>query len=381
MEITILMPCLNEERTVVQCIRKAQLFLKRANLEGEILIADNGSTDNSAALSLKAGARVITVTEKGYGAALRAGIHSAKGRYIIMGDADDSYNFSELEGFIEKLREGYSLVMGNRFSGKIMPGAMPPLHKYLGNPILTTIGKVFFGSPVGDFHCGLRGFEKEAILPLKLESAGMEFASEMVVKSTLHKLRITEVPICLSKDGRDRAPHLKTWSDGWRHLRFLLQMSPRWLLIYPGLMLLMLGLLLQLRLIPGPVKADGITFDIHSLLYAGTCCILGIQLIIFGIIARTLSEKQLNVPRSPTFNFLIEKFSLEKGILLGGSIFSLGAALVLISLHRWYMSGFSNLDPTSMMRISIPSTVLATCGAEIVFASFVLSMIQQKKPL
>jgi glycosyltransferase involved in cell wall biosynthesis len=229
LELTILMPCLNEAETLATCITKARSFLSRTGISGEILIADNGSIDGSQTIARDLGARIIPVTTRGYGSALRTGIQAAHGRFVIMGDSDDSYNFSLLDDFVEKLRAGYQLVMGNRFKGGILPGAMPPLHRYLGNPVLTAIGRLFFRSACGDFHCGLRGFERSAILALDLQGSGMEFASEMVVKATVHNLRIAEVPIVLSPDGRTRPPHLRSWRDGWRHLRVLLLFSPRWL--------------------------------------------------------------------------------------------------------------------------------------------------------
>ena len=252
LELTILMPCLNEAETLATCIDKARRYLDTSGIRGEILVADNGSTDGSREIAAEHGARVVAVAERGYGAALKAGIKAAAGRYVIMGDADDSYDFSNLHPFVAKLREGVELVMGNRFKGGIAPGAMPGLHKYLGNPVLSGIGRLFFKSPIGDFHCGLRGFHRNAIAALGLESPGMEFASEMVVKATLRHKAIAEVPTTLSPDGRSRPPHLRSWRDGWRHLRFLMLFCPKWLFFYPGLVLLAAGLASMVWLVPQP---------------------------------------------------------------------------------------------------------------------------------
>src|SRR5262245_54402961 len=284
-ELTVLMPCLNEAATVARCVAKARGFLERAGVEGEVLVADNGSTDGSQALAERAGARVVRVAERGYGAALGAGIAAARGRYVIMGDADDSYDFSRLELFVAKLREGYPLVMGNRFKGGIRPGAMPKLHRYLGNPVLSFIGRLLFRTRVGDFHCGLRGFDRDAARGLDLRTTGMEFASELVVKAALAGWRIAEVPTVLHPDGRGRAPHLRTWRDGWRHLRFLLLFSPRWLFLYPGIALLALGALLTTLLYFAPLRVAGAGLDIHTMLYASAGTLLGLQLCLFAIFA------------------------------------------------------------------------------------------------
>jgi len=285
-ELTILMPCLNEAATVGSCVAKARGFLERAGIAGEVLVADNGSEDGSSALAQQAGARVVQVAERGYGAALAAGIAAARGRYVIMGDADDSYDFSRLEPFVDKLRQGYPLVVGNRFKGGIRPGAMPPLHRYLGNPVLSFVGRLFFGAGVGDFHCGLRGFDRAAVRSLDLRTPGMEFASELVVKAALAGWRIAEVPTTLHPDGRGRPPHLRSWRDGWRHLRFLLLFSPRWLFLYPGLVLLVLGVALTTALYFAPLRVFGAGLDIHSMLYASAAALLGMQLCLFALFAR-----------------------------------------------------------------------------------------------
>ena len=285
-ELTILMPCLNEAETLATCIRKARDFLARSGVVGEVLIADNGSTDGSQAIAVVNGARVVPIAEKGYGSALIGGIRAARGRYVIMGDSDDSYDFSRLEAFVDKLRQGYALVMGNRFKGGIKPGAMPPLHRYLGNPVLTAIGRLFFRSPCGDFHCGLRGFDRQAILDLDLQAPGMEFASEMVVKATIHRLAVTEVPTTLSPDGRSRPPHLRSWRDGWRHLRFLLLFSPRWLFLYPGMALFLGGVGLTGWLLPQARVVGGVNLDIHTLFYASIAVVLGAHLMLFWVFAK-----------------------------------------------------------------------------------------------
>src|ERR1700678_3126810 len=279
MELTILMPCLDEALTVEICVQKARAYLNRAGITGEILVADNGSTDGSQSLAEAAGGRVVQIESKGYGAALIGGIEAAKGRFVIMADADDSYDFTDLDGFVDRLRRGFKILIGNRFQGKIKPGAMPLLNRYLGNPVLSLIGRTLFASPIGDFHCGLRGFERQAILGLNLRAPGMEFASEMVVKASLASLRIAEVPTTLSPDGRQRAPHLRPWRDGWRHLRFMLLRSPQWLFLYPGLLLAAIGLLGSVTLTKGPIRVPGVfTLDINGLLYCSIAAIVGVQI-------------------------------------------------------------------------------------------------------
>src|SRR6267378_7884160 len=295
-ELTILMPCLNEAETLASCISKARAFLARSGCTGEVVIADNGSTDRSPAIAAANGARVVHVAERGYGSALLGGIRAARGKFVIMGDSDDSYDFSRLDAFVEQLRAGFQLVMGNRFRGGILPGAMPPLHRYLGNPVLTGIGRLFFKSPVGDFHCGLRAFRRDAIERLDLRTHGMEFASEMVVKATAFGLRVTEIPTTLSPDGRDRAPHLRTWRDGWRHLRFLLLYSPRWLFLYPGGLLMIIGLLVGLLLLRGPLTVGGVNFDVHTLLYAAMAVIIGFQAIVFAMFTKVFAMSEGLLP-------------------------------------------------------------------------------------
>jgi glycosyltransferase involved in cell wall biosynthesis len=374
-ELTILMPCLNEAETIVTCIEKAKSYLARANIEGEVLIADNGSTDGSQSMAIAAGARVVDVPVKGYGSALINGINTAYGQYVIMGDADDSYDFSSLDPFVSELRKGKQLVMGNRFAGGIMPGAMPPLHRYLGNPVLSFIGRLLFRSPLGDFHCGLRGFSREAISGLKLASPGMEFASEMIVKATLAKLTIAEVPTVLSPDGRSRPPHLRSWRDGWRHLRFLLVMSPRWLLLYPGLFMLLVGVSLTSALILQPLKLGEISFDIHTMLYASGAGILGSQLVLFSILSRTIGLLKGILPPTPPLERLLRLFTLERGLILGLLIILSGLGLAVYSVDLWLSASLAKLDPRETMRIVIPSVTLMIMGAEILFTSFILTFI------
>ena len=326
-ELSILMPCLNEAETLATCIRKAQKALDDLNVVGEVVIADNGSTDGSPEIAASLGARVIHVAEKGYGSALLGGIRAARGKYIIMGDADDSYDFTRLGPFLDNLRAGYDLVMGNRFKGGIAPQAMPALHRYLGNPVLTGIGRLFFKSSCGDFHCGLRGFSKAAIQRLDLRTTGMEFASETVVKASLHGLRITEVPTTLSIHGRSRPPHLRSWRDGWRHLRFLLLYSPRWLFLYPGLFLMLVGALVSGWLLVGPRVVDGITLDVHTLLYAAVAIIIGYQTVIFAIFTKVFAITEGLLPEDPRLAMMFRHIKLEIGIVAGTLLFVGGIAL------------------------------------------------------
>ena len=381
LELTVLMPCLNEAETVARCVAKAHSFLQHASVRGEIVVADNGSTDGSQRLARAAGARVVDVATKGYGAALLGGIATARGRYVIMGDADDSYDFANLEHFVKELRAGNDLVMGNRFAGGIASGAMPFLHRHLGNPILSFLGRLLFRSNIGDFHCGLRGFNRNAIRSLALVSPGMEFASEMVVKATLAGLRIAEVPTTLSPDGRSRPPHLKSWRDGWRHLRFLLMMSPRWLLFYPGVGLFVAGLVAQLAILHGPVVVGGVGFDIHTMLYAAGASILGLQLLIFSVLARAIGCVKGVLPMTPGIRVLWGKLTLERGICFGMVMGLCGLALAVRSIDLWVDAHLGALDPTGMMRFAIPSVTLMIGGAEIIFASFVLSFIEPAKGL
>lgn len=380
-ELTVLMPCLDEVETVVTCVTKARAFLAGANIVGEIVIADNGSTDGSQKAAREAGAIVVDVPARGYGSALLGGIAAARGRFIVMGDSDDSYDFSRLDAYVDRLRQGDQLVMGNRFAGGIARGAMPVLHRYLGNPVLSFIGRLLFRCRISDFHCGLRGFERAAIQRLELVSPGMEFASEMVVKATLAGLRISEVATTLSPDGRSRPPHLRSWRDGWRHLRFLLMMSPRWLLLYPGLLMLLVGLCAQIAILQGPVVIRGVGFDIHTMLYAAGASILGLQLVVFALLARAIGCVKGVLPLTRTFRRVLAHFTLERGIIAGLAVGITGLALAIYSIRVWFDAHLAALDPTEMMRYAIPSVTLMIAGAEILFASFVLSFIEPLQTL
>jgi glycosyltransferase involved in cell wall biosynthesis len=377
-ELTILMPCLNEAATVARCVRKAREFLERAAIGGEVLVADNGSSDGSQALAAAAGARVIGVAERGYGAALRAGIEAARGRYIIMGDADESYDFSRLGVFVEKLRQGYPLVMGNRFKGGITRGAMPALHRYFGNPLLSFIGRLLFRVRVGDFHCGLRGFERDAVRRLALSTNGMEFASELVVKAALAGWRIAEVPTTLAPDGRDRPPHLRSWRDGWRHLRFLLLFSPRWLFVYPGLALLALGTVLTTALYFAPLKFRGVGLDIHSMLYASAAALLGLQLCLFGLFARVFAQNAGLLPRHRGLERFLGAVTLERGLAAGLLLLVCGFAWSAAALWDWREAGFGALEPRVVMRHTIPAAALMVGGMEVMLAAFLLSLLRWK---
>lgn len=374
-ELSIVMPCLNEAETLATCINKARSFLKGNSISGEIIVADNGSTDGSQAIAEDCGARVVSIEERGYGAALMGGISAAKGSFVIMGDSDDSYDFTALAPILHKLREGFDLVMGNRFKGNIEPGAMPLLHRYLGNPILTGIGRLFFGSQVGDFHCGLRGFRKSAIERLGLQTTGMEFASEMVVKATLHHLKICEVPSTLSRDGRSRSPHLKSWRDGWRHLRFLLIYSPRWLFLYPGTLLMAVGSAVMLWLFPGPKTIGNITLDIHTMLYASLSIILGFNIVAFALFSKVFAISVRLIPPDRRFISLLKVITLERGLMIGAILSSLGIGGTIYAVTIWSHTSFGALQPSSVMRITIPSMTFVALGIQIIFASFYLSLL------
>ncbi|MDB5366926.1 MAG: glycosyl transferase [Rhodospirillales bacterium] len=368
-ELTVLMPCLNEARTLATCIGKARAFIERTGIAAEIIIADNGSTDGSQAIAIRHGARVIHVPRRGYGSALMAGIETARGRYVIMGDADDSYDFGQLDAFVAKLREGYQLVMGNRFRGGIRPGAMPPLHRYLGNPVLTGIGRLFYGSACGDFHCGLRGFDRDAIRTLSLTAPGMEFASEMVVKATIHQLRITEVPTTLDPDGRDRAPHLRSWHDGWRHLRFMLLLAPRWLFLHPGLLLVMAGTALTAWLIPGPRRVGNLELGVHTLLYACTMIVLGAQAVSFWVFAKLATAREGLLRHDAQLERFLSRISLETGLKISAALILLGIAGIAYTMRIWGSSAFGALTPAHVMRFAIPASTAIVLGFQL-FASF-----------
>ena len=374
-ELTILMPCLNEAETLARCIGKAQGFLERTGIAGEILIADNGSTDGSRDIAQNLGARVVMVTQRGYGAALNAGIQAARGRYVIMGDADDSYDFSRLDAFMAQLRDGADLVMGNRFQGGIAPGAMPWHHRYIGNPVLSAIGRLFFRTPIADFHCGLRGFSRAAILALNLRTSGMEFASEMVVKASLAQLDLREVPTTLDKDGRSRAPHLRSFRDGWRHLRFLLLFSPRWLFLYPGIVLLGLGLVVGGMLLRGPLRIGHVNFDVHTFLVAALCIIVGLQSISFAVIGRRFASRYGFIPRSGNYDRMLEALTLERILLVALLLMLIGAGALFWGLGEWARRDFGALNASSTMRPVILAMTSLVTGFQLMMSGFMSSMI------
>jgi len=375
-ELTILMPCLDEARTVGHCIAKARGFLDRAGIDGEIVVADNGSTDASREIAASHGARIVRVAQRGYGAALIGGIAAARGRFVVIGDADDSYDFADLSGFVAALRDGWDLVMGNRFRGGIKAGAMPASHRYFGNPVLSTIGRAFFGAPVRDFHCGLRAFRRDAIRALDLQAQGMEFASEMVVKATIGRLRITEVPTTLWPDGRGRPPHLRSWRDGWRHLRFLLLFCPRWLFLYPGIGLFLAGLLGMAWLLPQPRQIGGVTFDIHTLYYCSLAVVVGFQSILFWVFAKIYGERERVVPPDPWFGSLLRWLPLEAELILAVLLFLLGFALGAFALSAWGAERFGPLSPTDTMRLIIPSGTAVLLAFQIASGAFFASVLE-----
>ncbi len=375
MELSVVMPCLNEAETLADCILQAQTAMEANGIAGEIIVADNGSTDGSQEIAASLGARVVDVPRKGYGSALMGGIAAARGRHIIMGDADGSYDFGHIPRILQELRGGADLVMGNRFRGGIEEGAMPLLHKYLGNPVLTCIGKLFFKSTCGDFHCGLRGFSKSAYERMDLRTTGMEFASEMVVKASLFRMRVVEVPTTLSPDGRSRSPHLRTWRDGWRHLRFMLLYSPRWLYLYPGVLLMLVGLTTGVALLPGPRYIGGVSFDVHTLLYAAFAILLGFQAVAFATFAKVFAITEGLLPEDPRLNRAFRYIRLETGIAVGAFLMLLGLVASSLALGGWFERQFGVLDPKQMMRLVIPAALALTLGFEILLASFFLSVL------
>ncbi len=375
-ELSIVIPCLNEAETLARVIRKAHEGARRAGVESyEVVVADNGSTDGSQEIAAAEGARLVHVPVRGYGAALQGGIQAAKGRYVIMGDADDSYDFSAIAPFVEKLREGYQLVMGTRLKGEIKPGAMPFLHRHLGNPILTFLGNLFYGCGLSDFHSGLRGFERDAIRSLNLRTQGMEFASEMVIRATLAGLSRTEIPITLYPDGRSRPPHLRTWRDGWRHLRFMLLYSPRWLFLYPGAALAALGFLIGLPLLFGPMRIGRVEFDVHTLLAASAMWVVGVQLIFFAVFSRLYAAHVGLLPRQRRLEEFLEVFSLEAGLITGLLVALAGLALYVVGVVIWSRAGFGPLDYQRVLRVVIPGTSLLIVGVQVFFSSFLISLL------
>lgn len=378
-EVSVVMPCLNEARTVGRCVAKAVQCLERLGIRGEVIVADNGSTDGSAAVAREHGARVVQVARKGYGNALQGGIAAARGRFIIMGDADDSYDFSRLEAFIEKLRDGYDLVMGNRFRGGIMPGAMPPLHRYFGNPLLSMLLKVFFRSPIGDCQCGLRGFRKESMERIRLDTPGMEFASEMVVKSCLNGLRITEVPTTLHPDGRDRPPHIRSFRDGWRNLRLMLLLCPLWLYFIPATALLLFGLILLIGLTPGPVTLGRITLDLHTMLLGSLCVLVGYQTWWLGFLAKVYGHYSGVLPASPLVKRILQTFTLERGLITGAVVALFGLLANLGLVAAWWHSGFAQLEYGATMRWALWGLTALVVGVQTAYSSFFLSMLKMSR--
>jgi glycosyltransferase involved in cell wall biosynthesis len=376
-ELTLLMPCLNEAETLAVCIGKAQAFLAAAGISGEVLIADNGSTDGSQAIATGLGARVVPVAQKGYGAALLGGIASARGRFVIMGDADDSYDFSALDAFVARLRDGADLVMGNRFRGGIEPGAMPPLHRYLGNPVLSFVGRLFFRIEAGDFHCGLRGFNTEAIRKLDLQTTGMEFASEMVVRSALAGLRIEEVPTTLKPDGRSRPPHLRTWRDGWRHLKFLLVYNPRWLFFVPGATLCGVGAVFAALLLFGPLRViDNMSLDLNTFTAACFMIISGVQLLTFGVISRCYAEKTGMLPSTRRSSWLSSTISTDRLAVNAGICFAGGILFFGYAVLRWANLGFGPLNDSEIPRIVIVALTLIVISLQVFFSAFLLGVLE-----
>ena len=376
MELTILMPCLNEAETIEACINKAKKFLEESSVDGEILISDNGSTDDSIAIAERLGARVVHAPIRGYGGALITGCKEAKGKYVIMGDADDSYDFLHLMPFVEKLREGYDLVMGNRFKGGIEDGAMPWSHRYIGNPILSFIGRVFFHSNIKDFHCGLRGYNRESVLSLNLQTSGMEYASEMVVKAELNGLKITEVPTTLKKDGRSRPPHLRSFRDGWRHLKFLLMYSPNWLFLYPGLFLLISGIIGSFILLGGQLEIFNVIFSINTMLYFMFFIILGFNIISMFFIVKLYAYNHNFLPKKEMdWN---QKLKEDAFIFSGMILIVVGMVLSIIAVLKWKVTGFGGLIPEEIMRTTISAVTMIAIGIQSLFAGFVMSIVKVK---
>lgn len=376
-ELTILMPCLNEAETLETCITKANGYLEQSGVEGEVVIADNGSTDGSQEIARRLGARVVDVPVKGYGAALRAGIDAAKGKYVIMGDSDDSYDFAKLDPFVAKLREGADLVMGNRFRGGIAKDAMPPLHRYLGNPVLSAVGRVFYRTPVGDFHCGLRGFNRTAILGLYLNTSGMEFASEMVIRATLFGLDIREVPTTLKPDGRSRPPHLNSWRDGWLHLKLLLTFAPYWLFYYPGLALFGVGTLVFIALMFGPLQIGDVSFDIATMILASALILTGFQMVCFHVLTRIFAVRFNLLPSSRRYERLRDKISVDNACIVGGLLLLIAIIATLAGVFSWGATGFGDMVATEIVRPAAVAVVSASLGVQTITTGFLSSMLQQ----
>ncbi len=374
-ELTVVMPCLNEAETLATCVDKALAALRENGIRGEVVVADNGSTDGSQEIATAHGARVIAVPVRGYGAALDAGVQAARGSYVLMADADDSYNFAHIPRFLAELRNGADLVMGNRFAGGIGPGAMPFLHRYLGNPVLSWMGRALFRTPVGDFHCGIRAFSRTAYRQLDLRTTGMEYASEMVVKSSLLRQRIVEVPTTLQKDGRSRPPHLKTWRDGWRHFRFLLMYSPRWLFLFPGVVLMVGGFALMAWLLPAERPLGHLNLGVDTLAYAAAAVLLGFQLVFFGVAAKVFATTEGLLPPDASFDRWFRYVTLETGLVAGVVLLLTGLGIAVSSVVGWAHTGYGTLAPVQMMRHTLPAMLCLMLGAEICFGSFFLSLL------
>lgn len=381
-ELSIIMPCLNESETLETCLRKARAFLDEYGIRGEIVVGDNGSTDGSQEIARRLGARVVDVPLRGYGAALYFATAATQGRYVIMGDSDDSYDFSALQPFVEKLRAGYDLVMGNRFAGGIKKGAMPWKNRWIGNPVLTGIGRVLFGSSMRDFHCGLRGFSRTAFERMDLRTTGMEYASEMVIKATLTGLRTTEVPTTLSPDGRSRRPHLNPWRDGWRHLRFMLLYSPRWLFLLPGLLMMGIGAVLGAGLVVGPVSIGHLHLGVHSLVYAAMLVTIGFQAVLFAVLSRVFAVHEGLLPPAANTDFWTRRFRLEVGVLVGLGLVGLGLGGSVLAVAQWGATGFGGLNPAQVLRIVVPSATSMALGVQVALSSFFLSVLNLRvRPL
>ena len=375
-ELTILMPCLNEAETLASCIRKARAFLAESAVEGEVLVADNGSTDGSREIALAEGARLVPVAARGYGSALLGGIEAARGRFVIMGDADDSYDFRALMPFVDELRAGADLVMGNRFKGGIGPGAMPASHRFLGNPVLSGLGRLFFSIPIGDFHCGLRGFRRDRIRDLGLSTVGMEFASEMVVRSAIAGYRLREVPTTLAKDGRSRPPHLRTWRDGWRHLRFLLIYSPRWLFLYPGLLLGALGIAGIVALFPGQLRVGGIRLDIHTFVAACMAVLIGVQSVTFAAVARRYATIRGLLPPSSRYSDLLRALTPERLLVAGAALFGIALFGLVWCLWQWASVDFGPLADERILRVLTLSFTGVAAAFQFALVAFLASLME-----
>ncbi len=374
-EISVVLPCLNERETVGTCVEKALTTLKAAGLNGEVIVADNGSTDGSIDLAQAAGAKIVRVADRGYGNALKGGIQAACGKYVLMADSDDSYDFRHIPRFVDQLRSGADLVMGNRFEGGIGRGAMPPLHRYLGNPVLTALGRLFFHSPSREFHCGLRAFRKDSFERMDIRSTGMEFASEMVVKASLLHMKVAEVPTTLSPDGRSHPPHLRTWHDGWRHLRFLLMYSPRWLFLYPGIASILLGIAVCAWLLPGPQRIGNTVFDVHTLAYAFGSMLVGFQLVAFAVFTKVFAITEGLLPEDPRMHRWFQYINLETGLMVGSALVLIGLAGSLFALSNWAQTNFGPMNSERLLRIVMPSVFALTLGPQVIFSSFFLSIL------